>query len=104
MDRMAITSVMTDQKVAGETAYCMLKSSTDIEQSYETFKDTINADRTYTRDDFYLHGTTFVNFIALMIHYRIFSLLEKIDLHSHYLQEDVAMHIVRIYMLMIGDQ
>lgn len=104
MDIMAIISVMTDLKVFGEIVYGILKSSIDIEQSYDTFKDAIHADRTYMKDDFYLQGTIFVNFIALKIHYRIFSMLEKIDLHSHYLQEDVAMHSVRIHMLGIGDQ
>ena len=101
---MAIIYIKTDLKVSDEIVYCMLKSSTDIEQSYDTFKGTINADRTYMSDGFYLQGTIFVNFIALMIHYRIFGMLEKIDLHSHCLQEDVAMHIVCIYMFRIGDQ
>ena len=53
MDRMAIISLKTDLKVFGEIVYGMLKSSTDIEQSYDSFKNTIHEDRTYMRDDFY---------------------------------------------------
>jgi hypothetical protein len=50
-DRMGTTSVVTELKVSGEIVYGMLKSQTDIERSYDTFKNTIHADRTYMRDD-----------------------------------------------------
>ena len=70
-ERMGTISVMTDLKISGEIVYGMLKSRTDIERSYDTFKDTIHADRTYMRGDLQLQGWMFVNFIALMMHYRI---------------------------------
>ena len=55
-DRMGTISVMTDLRVSGEIVYGMLESRTDIEQSYDTFRNTIHADRTYMRDDFHLQG------------------------------------------------
>ena len=82
----------------------MLKSRTDIEQSYDNFKNTIHADRTYMRDDFHLQGWMFVNFIALMMHYRIYGMLKKTDILSRYSPEDVIRHLDRIHMLRIGDQ
>lgn len=103
-DRMGTISVMTDLKVSGEIVYGMLKSRADVEQSYDTFKNTIHADRTYMRDDHQLQGWMFVNFIALMMHYRIYSMLKKMDLLSHHSPEDVIRHLERIYMLRIGDQ
>ncbi|MEM0134125.1 MAG: hypothetical protein QXU18_02705, partial [Thermoplasmatales archaeon] len=67
-DRMGTVSVITNLKVSGEIVYGMLKSRTEIEQSYHTFRNTIHADRAYMRDDQQLQGWTFVNFIALMMH------------------------------------
>ncbi|MEM4056807.1 MAG: hypothetical protein QW578_07205 [Thermoplasmatales archaeon] len=59
---------MTNLHVSGEIVYDMLKSRTNIEQSYDTFKSTIHADRTYMRNDQQMQGWTFVNFIALVMH------------------------------------
>ncbi|EQD56765.1 Transposase, IS4-like domain protein, partial [mine drainage metagenome] len=68
-ERMGTISVITNLRVSGEIVYDMLKSRADIEQSYDTFKNTIHGDRTYMRDDYQLHGWMFVNFIALILHY-----------------------------------
>ncbi|MGP6207952.1 hypothetical protein ACNF42_08005 [Cuniculiplasma sp. SKW3] len=97
-------SVITDLKVSGDIVYDMLKSRTDIEQSYDTFKNTIHAERTYMRDDLHLQGWMFINFIALMMYYRIYGTLRKMDLLSRYSPEDVMRHFDRIHMLRIGDQ
>ena len=46
----------------------------------------------------------FVNFIALMMHYRIYGILKKMELLSHHSPVDVIRHLDHIYMLRIGDQ
>ena len=88
---MGTISVITNLKVSGEIVYGMLKSRSDIEQSYDTFKNTIHADRTYMRDD-QQQGWTFVNFIALVMHYRIYDLLRSNDLIRRYSLEDMLGH------------
>lgn len=102
-DRMGTISVITNLKVSGEIVYDMLKSRADIEQSYDTFKNTIHGDRTYVRDDFQMQGWTFVNFLALMLHYRIYNLLRKQDLLKRHSPEDIIRHLERVSMLKIGD-
>ena len=49
-------------------------------------------------------GWMFVNFIALMLHYRIFNLLRKRGLLKHYSPRDVIEHLERISRLKIGDE
>lgn len=102
--RMGTISVMTNLKVSGEIVYVMLKSRSDIEQSYDTFKNTINADRTYMRDDYQMQGWMFVNFLALILHYRIYNLLKKNDLLRKYSPEDVIEHLERVSILKIGEE
>ncbi|MCW6159056.1 MAG: transposase [Thermoplasmatales archaeon] len=102
--RMGTISVITNLKASGEIVYQMLKSRADIEQSYDTFKNTIHADRTYMRDDHQLQGWMFVNFIALVLHYRIYSMLKEKGLLKRYSPEDVIEHLERISMLKIGDE
>ena len=97
-------SIITNLKASGEIVYQMLKSRADIERSYDTFKNTIHADRTYMRDDQQLQGRMFVNFIALVIHYRICSILKEKDMLKRYSPEDVIEHLKRVSMLKIGDE
>ena len=101
-DRMGTISVITNLKVSGEIVYGMLKSRTDIEQSYDTFKNTIYVDRTYMRDDQQVQGWIFVNFIALLMHYRIYALMRSKDLIRKYSPEDVLEHLGRVFMLKVG--
>ena len=83
----------------GEIVYDMLKSRTEIEQSYDISKNTIHADRSCMRDDFRLQGWIFVNFIALILHYRIYALLKSHDMLGEYSPKDVVEHLERINML-----
>jgi transposase len=103
-ERMGTISIVTNLKVSGEIVYDMLKSRADIEQSYDAFKNTIHGDRTYMRDDYQMQGWTFVNFLALILHYRIYSLLKKHDLLRRYSPEDVLEHLERANMLRIGEE
>ncbi|MEM4067954.1 MAG: transposase [Candidatus Micrarchaeaceae archaeon] len=102
--RMGTISVITNLNASGEIVYQMLKSRADIEQSYDTFKNTIHADRTYMRDDQQLQGWMFVNFIALVLHYRIYSLLKEKNIIKRYSPEDVIEHLERVSMLKIGEE
>ena len=79
-EKMGSISVITNLRVSGEIVYDMLKSRTEIEQAYDTFKNTIHADRSYMRDDQQLQGWMFVNFMAVMMHYRIYAMLKSKDM------------------------
>ena len=103
-ERMGTISVITNLKVSGEIIYGMLKPRADIEQSYDTFRNTIHADRTYMRDDHQLQGWMSINFIALMLHYRIYGLLRSKGLLGKYSPQDVIEHLARVFMLKIGDE
>ena len=102
--KMGRIAVITDLKVSGEVIYDMLKTRVDIEQAYDMLKNTIHADRTYVRDDYQMQGWMFVNFIALMLHYRIYNILRKRDMLKHYSPKDVIEHLERINRLKIGEE
>ena len=46
----------------------------------------------------------FMNFISLMLHYRIYNLLRKREMLRHYSPGDVIDHLERLSMLKIGDE
>ena len=41
--------------------------------AFDTFKNTLNADRSYMRDDYQLEGWMVVNFVALMFYYSVYT-------------------------------
>ena len=102
--RMGTLSVITNLKTSGEIVYQLLKSRADIEQSYGTFKNTIHADRTHMRDEQQLRGWMFVNFISLILHYRIYNTLKEKGILKKYSPEDVIEHLERVDMLKIGEE
>ncbi len=102
--RMGTMAVITDLKVSGEIVYDMIKSRVEIEQAYDTFKNTLDADRSYMRSDESMQGWMFINFIALMMHYRIYNALRKKDLLKRYSPKDVIDHLQRVHKLKVGDE
>ena len=97
--RMGTIAVLTDLDEDGERIFELLKSRVDIEQLYDTFKNTIHADRSYMRDDYQLNGWLFVNFIAMMLYYRIYNLLVSHGMLRRYSPMDVIEHLSRVQML-----
>jgi transposase len=101
---MGTISVMTRSSMSAQKLFELLKRRVDIEQVFDTFKNTLHADRSYMRDDVRLQGWMFVNFVALLLYYRVYDLLMRSDALSDYSPRDVIMHLSRIYKLRIGDR
>ncbi|MCS4541939.1 MAG: hypothetical protein HY929_06435 [Euryarchaeota archaeon] len=56
------------------------------------------------RDDFQLEGWMFINFIALVLYYRIYRLLIDKSLLNNYSPNDVLIHLSRIHKLKIEEK
>lgn len=88
----------------GERIYNLLKSRVEIEIMFDAFKNVLNADRTYMRDDYQMEGWMFINFIALVFYYRLYRHLVDNSLLKKYSPNDVLIHLSRIYKLKIQDE
>ncbi len=53
-------------------------------------------------DDFALEGWMFVNFIALLLYYKVYALLMSKNLLSNCSPKDVILHLSRVYKVKIG--
>jgi transposase len=56
-------SVLTGTDMDAEVIYSLPKSRMDIEQLFDTFKNTLHADRTYMHNNNHMQGRMFVNFV-----------------------------------------
>ena len=102
--RMGTIAVLTDLDEDGERIFELLKSRVDTEQLYGTLKNTIHADRSYMRDDCQLNVWLFVNFIAMLLYYRIYNLLVSHRMLNKYSPMDVLEHLSRVQMLSVDEQ
>jgi transposase len=102
--RQGTIAVITDLEEDGGDIYGFLKTRMEIEVMIDTFKNVLNADRTYMRDDDQMEGWMFINFISLIFYYRIYRLLVDNELLKKYSPKDVILHLSRIYKLKIQDQ
>ncbi len=94
---MGTITVVTNTDFTAEKTYQFLKSRMNIEVAFDTFKNILEADRTYMRTNEHLYGWVFVNFISLLIYYEIYGLLLAKDLLSHFSPKDVALHFSKVY-------
>jgi transposase len=96
-------SVLTDvEEAEPEEIFQLLKSRIDVEQLFDTLKNTLHADRTYMRDDHHLQGWMFVNFVAMLIYYRLYTELRSRKLLRKHSPHDVIVHLSRIQKLFVG--
>lgn len=94
---MGTVTVVTNTDFSAEKTYQFLKSRMNVEVAFDTFKNILEADRTYMRTNEHLYGWIFVNFISLLIYYEIYGLLLTKDLLSHFSPKDVALHFSKVY-------
>ena len=102
--RMGTIAVITDLEESGERVYNLLKSRVEIEIMFDAFKNVLNADRTYMRDNYQMEGWVFINFISLVFYYRLYKILADHSLLARYTPNEALIHLSRIHKLKIQNE
>lgn len=97
-------SVRTNLKKSAEEIYHIIKSRVNVEQVVDTFKNVLEADKTYMRDDNQLEGWLFVNFIAMQLYYKIYAILLQKKMLNNYSPLDVIIALKRVHNLKLKDK
>jgi hypothetical protein len=97
-------TVRTTCDKSAQEIYELLKSRMDIEKAFDVFKNILEADKNYMREDKQLEGFLFISFIALQFYYRIYGKLIEKDLLKNYSVQDVIEYLKRIHLMKIGDK
>jgi transposase len=101
---MGTLSVITNHESSAKESFALLKGRMEIESVIDTFKNTLQADRTYMRDDESMEGWLFINFLALQMHYQIYNKLREENLLAKYSPKDVLMHLARLHKIKIQEE
>lgn len=92
--RFGTFSILTNltEKTA-EEVYAHYKTRMEVEQAFDAFKNTLEADRTYMQNDQSMEGWMFMNYLALLAYWRILKLLIKKDLLKKFSIRDILIHL-----------
>jgi len=93
-----ITNLMEN---SAEEVYKYYKSRCEIETLFDTFKNVLDADRTYMQSDEQIETWMFVNYLALMFYYNCYNLLLENKLLTKYSTSDILLFLSEIKKLKI---
>jgi len=102
--RFGTIAVITNTEYNPSKVFELLKSRSEIENLFDTFKNLLKADRSYMRDEHKMQGWMFINFVSLLLYYRIYLLLLEKELLKRYSVKDVLVHLSRIFKLRINGE
>ena len=97
-------AVITNQEATPEDIYSCLKSRLHIEQAFDTFKNTLEADRTYMRTDHHLQGWLFINFISLYFYYCLYGILLSNKLLNKFSPKDIILHFSKVHKITLQEK
>jgi len=79
------------------------KTRMEVETVFDTYKNLLEADRTYMQSDRSMEGWTFINHLATMLYYRVFNLLKRNDLLKSTSVQDLLLRLSRINKIKINN-
>lgn len=95
-------SCITNLKDEAERIYRIYKSRGQIEQVFDTYKNFLDADRTYMQNEKALYGWSFINFIAIQAYYKLYQHMKSNKILKKYSVEDVLHFAFKKKKLRIG--
>ena len=72
--------ITNNLKLSAEKVYHYLKSRNEIEVLYDTYKNILEADRTYTHNEFSMEAWHLINFLAVRGYYKLYNRLMAEDM------------------------
>ncbi len=97
-------AILTNTGEKPQAVFELYKSRNDVEEAFDAFKNLLQVDTPYLRDDDTLRGYAFVSFISLMAYYRILKLLKTKKINGRISVKDALLQLSRIYLADVGDR
>ncbi len=103
-DRAWTIAILTNMGEKAQSISELYKFRSDIEEAFDVFKNLLQVDTPYLRDDNTLRGYVFVSFISLIAYYRILKLLKAKKISSRISVKDALLQLSKIYLTDVGDR
>ncbi|MGC8629681.1 MAG: transposase [Thermoplasmata archaeon] len=97
-------AILTNVKEKPKIIFELYKFRNDIEESFDVFKNLLQLDTSYLRDDDTLRGYVFASLISLIAYYRILKLLKSKKLNMRISVKDALLQLSKIYLTDVEDR
>jgi len=79
----------TNKDLNAKEIYEVYKQRNDIEVLFDSYKNFLDADRSYMQDRYVFEGWLMANFIAMIAYYKLYISLKQIEKLSNYSPKDI---------------
>lgn len=87
-----------------EKIFSYFKSRNEIEGTFDAYKNILDADRTYMQGQAQMETWSFINFLALIMYYRVYQQLVEQKMIKQYSPKDILMFLNHIKKIKINNQ
>ena len=92
------------ESLTPQQLYEAYKQRNEIEVMFDSYKNFMDADKTFMQDRYVLEGWLMANFLAMMAYYKLFNRLKKQNLLQKYSPKDIIELSKAIYKLKVNGQ
>lgn len=92
------------ESLSAQQLYEAYKQRNEIEVMFDSYKNFLDADKTYMQDRHVLEGWLMANFIAMIAYYKLFARLKEAGLLSKYSPKDIIELSKSIYQMKISGE
>lgn len=96
-----ISMITNIKNMSASKIYESFKSRMEVETVFDTYKNLLQADRTYMQRDESFEAWTFINHIATMMYYKLYNLLRGGNLLAAYSVKDLLMKLISVKKIKI---
>ena len=96
--------IVSNMDVDVNEIFMLYKKRDGVENLFDVYKTTLNADRTYLRDDASIFGHVFVSFLSLYGYCAIHQLIKKAGLDNKFSPIDLLEEYSKVYRVDCGDK
>jgi transposase len=96
-----VTNMVTH---SAQEIYENYKTRMEVESVFDTYKNLLQADRTYMHSDESIHAWIFINHLAILMYYKLFNLIKKHNLLTTISPKDLLIRLSMVTKLKINNQ
>ena len=104
LERAGKIAIPTNAGEKSQKVFELYKFRNDVKESFDIFKNLLQTDTPYLRDDDSLRGYLFVSFISLIAYYRILSLLKKKGINDRISVKDAILQLAKTFLTDVGNR
>jgi hypothetical protein len=101
-NRFGTLAILTDTGLTPDRLYGLYKQRRDIEQSFDSLKNTLEGDKTWMQERESLQGYYFILFIALHLYSQVLDHLRRKDLLKKHSVHDVLWDLSKVYLVEVN--